>query len=273
MRIRVGIDVVGNETAVQLVKMVVDDCLEAGMTPIIVYTARGLRSNPLDPEAQRHFIEWLVTLAKALKDEPPVLAYELLVETSGGLRDKPRLFNKLYREVPAAIRRIDPYRVVIVTAPANRSSPFSLPLLDLPRDPWLAAEWHIYAGGPKPGPRPVYNATLIQEAAAFAANWSKVTGTPLWVGAWRPNRYPRAAVHAPRLPDGAPEGMFPVDEVLDFTRLMVHVLCRRGIPFAVNAGTKFFDYESLRWYPSQEPILRVVLSGQCGARPWLAGRR
>lgn len=272
VRIRVSIDVVGNETALRLVRTVVEDCLTANITPIIVYTAPELRSNPLSPSAQRHFLEWWRTLAEALRGEPPRLAYELLVETSGGLRDKPRLVNRLYNEAIAEIRRIDPHRVVIVTAPANRSSPFSLPLLRLPRDPWLAAEWHIYAGGPRPGPHPVYNATLIREAAAFAANWSRETGIPVWMGAWRPNNYPRAAGrHAPRLPDGAPAGLFPVDEVLGFTRLMVKTLCSEGIPFAVNADTKFFDYQGLRWYPSQEPLLRIILSGRCGPRPWLRG--
>ena len=274
VRIRVGMDVVGNETAVKLVKMVVSDCLEANITPIIVYTARELRENPLSPRAQRHFVEWWRMLAEALRGEPPRLAYELLIETSGGLRDKPGLVNRLYNEALAAIRSVDPHRVVIVTAPANRSSPFSLPLLRLPHDPWLAAEWHIYAGGPRPGPHPVYNATLIREAAGFAANWSRETGIPVWMGAWRPNRYPRAAMkHAPRLPDGAPAGIFPVKEVVNFTRLMTGTLCRSGIPFAVNADTKFFDYQGLRWYPSQEPLLRIILSGRCAPRPWLQGRR
>ncbi len=273
VRIRVGIDVVGNETAIELIKIVVSDCLRANITPIIVYTASELRRNPQSPAAQRHFVEWWRTLAEALRGEPPRLAYELLIETSGGLSDKPGLVNRLYREALAVIRSVNPHRVVIVTAPANRSSPFSLPLLRLPRDPWLAAEWHIYAGGPRPGPRPVYNATLIREAAGFAARWSRETGIPVWMGAWRPNRYPRAAGRsAPRLPDGAPAGVFPVSEVIDFTRLMTETLCSSGIPFAVNADTKFFDYRSLRWYPSQEPLLRIILSGSCAPRPWLRGR-
>lgn len=273
VRIRVAMDVVGNETALRLIKMVVDDCLKANVTPIIVYTARELRSRPLDPAVQKHFVEWWATLAQALHGESSRLAYELLIETSGALQDKPWLVNRLYNETIAEIRGIDPYRVIIVTAPANRSSPFSLPLLRLPRDPWLAVEWHIYAGGPRPGPEPVYNATLVREAVRFAAEWSEETGIPVWMGAWRPNRYPRAAMkRAPKLPDGAPAPLFTVDEVVNFTRLMAGALCRAGIPFAINDDTKFFDYQHLRFYPSQEPLLEVMFSYNCARPPpWERG--
>jgi hypothetical protein len=52
-----------------------------------------------------------------------LVSYDLVVETSGALREEqPSFLNKLYNETIEAIRRIATYRVIIVT-PGNTSSP------------------------------------------------------------------------------------------------------------------------------------------------------
>ncbi len=260
VRIRVSGDVVGNASLLREVREVVDDCLRAGLIPVLTYTADEVRVNPTDSEAQEHFIRWWATVAEALRDEPYTLSYDLMIESSHNIRDYPGILNKLYAGAIEAIRKVDKFRVIILTAP-DSSSPFHLNELKLPEwGKYIIVEWHVYAGGPCPkkGVKEPYNKTLIREAIAAALNWSERTGVPTWVGAWRPNCYLKHGKQ--KLPDGAPEGILPEAEALNFTRFMAEELRRAGIPYDINADELFLNYETLNWYPSQERILEAALN-------------
>jgi len=254
VRIRVCGDVVSNATLLEMLKEVVNDCLKAGIVPIISYCANELREHPTDPSALHHFVEWWVTVAKAFKGYPYTLSYDLIIETSGPIKSYPEVLNKAYTEVIKAIRSIDRYRIIIVT-PANVSKPWALKYLRIPIDQYIIAEWHVFAGGPCHRNRFVgmeVCRSVIQQAVNAALNWSKRTGVPTWVGAWRPNCYPKK---------GKGRGpILPEDVAIEFSKLMVSELCSRGIPYDVNADTKFFDYYNLSWYPSQRELLNVVLN-------------
>ena len=259
VRIRISGDVLSNKTIIKEIEEVVDDCLSAGLIPIITYTADEVRDNPTSPSAQKHFIEWWVTVARALKDEPYALSYDLVIESSHEVRNYPQILNELYSETIKAIREIDKYRILILTSP-NSSSPFNLNQLQIPEeDKYLIAEWHIYAGGPCPkkGKLQPYNKTLIEDAIRTAIEWSEKTDVPIWVGAWRPNCYPKHIVT--RWPDGAPKGILPLDEALNFTEFMSEELRKNGIPYDINADELFLNYSTLKWYSSQESILQAVL--------------
>ncbi len=263
VRIRVGVDVINNSKALSELKDIVNDCLKAGIIPIITYTAYDIRNNPTNPQAVKHFINWWVTIARYFKGTSYLLSYDLVIESSGKIKNYPWLLDKIYNETITAIRKIDRYRIIIVTAPANISSPFALKYLKIRWDPYIIAEWHIYAGGPCPkrgenSSGPVYSREYIKEAVEVAINWSKKTDIPIWMGAWRPNCYPK---HVERYyPDGAPKGLYTVNQVLPFVKYMTNILCKNHIPFDINADTRFFDIKDLRWYGSQEKILEVILS-------------
>ena len=257
VRIRISGDVVANKTLLQMLRTVINDCLGAGLVPVITYTAPRLRGGDLSSSAQRHFVQWWVTVAKYLRDESYLVSYDLLVEGSGALRDKPELLNRLYNETIAVIRRIDPYRVIIVT-PANTSSPFSLKCLRTRFDNYTIAEWHIYAGGPKGPLQNPFDKAFINAAIETALNWSKETHVPVYMGAWRPNKIPKH--NKERLPDGAPRGKYPLGVAIQFSKYMAEQLCSHHIPFTVNADTLFIDYEKPGWYPSQEPIINTIIN-------------
>jgi len=258
VRIRVGGDVTSNETLLKMLKEVVQDCLRAGVIPIITYTADDLRNNPTSLKAQEHFVRWWVTVAECFKGAPYALSYDLLIESSGKIKDYPNILNKVYNETIAAIRKIDRYRILIVT-PAHVSSPFYLKYLKVRWDPYMIAEWHIYAGGPTPlkrgGP---YNETFIREAVEAAVSWSREHGIPTWVGAWRPVRLPKHGIKQ-HYPDGAPKGIYPMSVDIKFAKVMVEALKSAGIPYDVNADALYFNIKDLKWYPSQEPLLKVIL--------------
>ena len=259
VRIRVSGDVVNNKTLINEIREVVNDSLKAGLIPILTYTADDVRDNPTSPTVRKHFIEWWVTVANALKDEPYTLSYDLIIESSHEIRNYPQILNELYGETIKAIREIDKYRILILTSP-NSSSPFNLNQLQIPGgDKYLIAEWHIYAGGPCPkkGSLQPYNKTLIIEAIKTAMRWSEKTGVPTWVGAWRPNCYPKHLIS--RWPDGAPKGTLTLNEALNFTRFMAEELRKNGIPYDINADELFLNYSTLKWYSSQEQLLKAVL--------------
>ncbi len=248
VRIRVSSDVTTNRTALVQLGVIVNDTLKAGLLPVIAYTARGLRDNPENPRVQQHFLQWWLTVAEYFRDYPYNLSYDLLVESSGEIKDHPEILNKVYREVITEIRSIDPYRIIIVTPP-GRSSPFRLDELNITNDEYIMAEWHIYAGGPRGCS---YNTTYIEESVQVALQWSQKTGIPTWMGAWRPNDYPK--------PSGKnPKPLCPVSLEENFTRTMVSYLTEANIPYDINSDTKFFDIENLTWYTAQRDILQIIV--------------
>jgi len=256
VRIRVGSEAAENPQALKQLEEIVDDCLKAGIIPIIAYKAEELRNNPTDPEAIEHFKKWWKTIAEHFKNKPYLLSYDLIIESSGPLKNHPEILNRVYNETIRIIRSIDRYRIIIVT-PANTSKPHALGQLRIKWDPYIMAEFHIYAKGPCPPRRernetsPHYDTRLIDEAIEEAADWSKKNRIPVWMGAWRPNCYRRGR--------GGAKPVYTPSQVLPFVEYMTTRLCRSHIPFDINADTHFFNITSLEWYPQQEKILNTIL--------------
>ena len=249
VRIRVGIDVTTNHTALIQLGMIVNDTLETGLIPVIAYTARDLRVNPESIQAQEHFLNWWLTIAEYFKHYPYTLSYDLLIESSGKVKDHPEILNKLYQELIKEIRSMDPHRIIIVTPP-GRSSPLLLDELNITNDGYIMAEWHIYAGGPRGCS---YNMTYIEESIQAALTWSRRTGIPTWMGAWRPNDYPKPSGKNPR-------PLCPISLEENFTATMVAQLTRANIPYDVNSDTRFFNIANLTRYSSQERILEIIVN-------------
>ncbi len=250
VRIRVGMDVVENKTVLLQLAEIVNDTLEVGLIPIITYTAPELRENPTSEAAQEHFVKWWETVANYFQGYPYLLSYDLLIESSGGIKSHPEVLSKVYSETIREIRKIDPYRLIFVT-PSHVSSPFYLNELNVTNDGYTLAEWHIYASGPKGCS---YNESYVEKAISSALKWSRKTGTPTWFGAWRPNCYPKAG--------GGNGPLCSMEVELNFSRAMVSALSKAGIPYDINSDVHFFDIASLTWYQSQESVLEVILHPQ-----------
>ena len=231
--VRIRVDFVPDSRNLTRLKEVVDDCLKAGIIPVVAYSAKELRENPNEKNAEK-FVEWWRKVAVTLKDEP-LVSFDLIIETGGPVKNKPEFLNAVYSRAIAAIRQISPHRIVMVT-PARLSSPFELKYLNV-SGKYIIAEWHIYAGGPK---KRGFNRTLIESAVKTAVEWSKKTGIPTWVGAWRPLR------------PGVNETVY-----LKFTKFMSGILKKNNIPYDINADEWFFNAENLTW--QREDLLRVVL--------------
>ncbi len=248
VRIRIGEDVTKNSTVLVQLKEIVNDTLKVNMIPIITYTAPELRGNPKNECTQEHFVKWWLTVAQYFKNYPYTLSYDLLIESSGDIKSYPDVLNKVYLQTISEIRTVDPYRIIFVT-PAGISKPSYLSELSITNDGYILAEWHIYASGPQDCS---YNKSYINNSIMTALNWSKNTGILTWLGAWRPNKYPKNSGK-----NGKP--ICSINVELNFSKAMVSALSFAHIPYDINADTRFFDIQNLTWYSSQESVLKIIL--------------
>ena len=89
VRIRVGNNILNNRTALIQLSEIINDTLKANLIPIITYTAPDLRNNPTGLQAQKHFINWWKYIATYFKNYNHLLSYELIIETSGAIKNYP----------------------------------------------------------------------------------------------------------------------------------------------------------------------------------------
>jgi len=258
-------DVTG-KTLIQELTNVVDDCIDAGLIPVIAYQAKPFKLNPTDDDILYEVVEWWKTVAEHFKDYPYTVAYDLIIETTDEIKKHNDRLNLLYEELAREIHAIDPERILII-APNKISSPYELENLafPLPHD-YMMVEWHFYAAGPsKSNPKKLWTTgtdeekTLIWDRITTAKNWSEANKIPVWVGAWRANRYPKGGSNE-TLYDGAPGGgEYDVDEQLTIASFISDALQSEKIPYAINSDTKFFNRETNEWYESMSDVLDAMI--------------
>ena len=264
VRIRANDDVLKDPEAMRALKISVDESLKAGLLPVIAYSASDFMENP-SKKTLEEAVNWWKKIAEIFKGYPYYLSYDLIIETNKNIRRHNDLLNEFYERVIPEIRKIDPYRIIFVT-PNDVSNPCYLKYLKFPKDPYIMIQWHFYASGPsKKNPKKLWTTgtkeekKLITDKIECALSWAKKMGMLTWVGAWMPSNYNKSHKNR-KFPDGAPAGGdYSLDEIINFASFMSHALKSHGVPYAINADTKFFDIEHLRWYKSVSKVLDVIL--------------
>ena len=114
------------------------------------------------------------------------------------------------------------------------------------------AEWHFYASGPDKSNEKKKWTTgtaeekkLIQDKIQTAVEWQKQTGIPTWVGAWMPGNYNKG-------------NEYSVNEQVVFASYMRQALTEAGIPFAVNADTKYYQADTNTWISVMQPVVKAI---------------
>lgn len=269
VRIRVKDDVLTDPTLLVELQHLVDDAIEAGLIPIIAYQAKEFKNDPTNERSMQHVLHWWQKVAETFRDKPYTLAYDIVIETTGKVKKHNDALNRLYQRVVQAIHRTDPHRIVILAA--NKiSSPYMLKALQIPEpSDYVMAEWHFYAAGPnkKPNKRgdkvwttgTEYEKKLLTDRFDTAVAWQR-KHIPTWVGAWMSNNFNHAGNPHAKRSDGAPAGgEYNIEEQAAFATFVARELQKRGIPYAVNSDTKFFDRTTNRWYPSMKPVLDAMI--------------
>lgn len=190
-----------------------------------------------------------VARAVAYRDKSYRLSFDLVIEVTNALNDKPELLNDIYEQLVSVVRKSNHDRILMIS-PRLRSDSAYLSDLEIPSDAngYLMAEWHFYAAGPsKTNEKKLWTTgtpaerQLVQSKIDKALQWQRETGIPTWVGAWMPGNYN----------DG---NDYTLDEQLAFASFVAQALEDASIPFAVNSDTKFYDRVEKRWYSEMLPL-------------------
>lgn len=261
VRIRIGDDIVDQQLMDRL-KEQVHDCLRHGIYPIIAYQGHYLEDLATsDEDAKTHLVNWWKNIAEEFKGDSDMLAFDILVEISGAYKTDYQFINSAYADVLAVIRETNPTRIVIFP-PVNLSNPNYLQYLEVPGtdDPYTLVEWHFYAAGPSKDPSNkkywLDGSTLqerknITDPIRTAVDWMQKTGYKTWVGAWMAGNYNKG-------------NEYTLPEQVMFASFMVRELAKEHIPWSVNAGNKYYDYENQTWYTKTAdaagmPVRDVIL--------------
>lgn len=250
VRIRVSEDI--SDALLQGLDRQISDCLSNGIIPIIAYQADSFKNNPNNKNMKK-VVEWWDTVAQRYQNYPFTLSFDLLIEATDALNQKPEKLNELYEQVTTKIRESNPERIIIIS-PRLRSDPAYLSELKIPTDHngYLMAEWHFYAAGPsKTNEKKLWTTgspaekKLIQDKIDTALAWQRKTGIPTWVGAWMAGDYN----------DG---NHYTVAEQVTFATFVCNALDNAGIPYAVNSDTKFYNRETNEWYEEMLPLRNTI---------------
>lgn len=287
VRIRVKDDVTkstqnpktGNMTLLQELKVVVDDCLKAGLIPIIAYQALSFKLDPTRDDIIDDVVNWWETVAKAFQGYSYDLAFNFVIETTEEVKHHNDRLNLLYQKISDRLRPLDSKRIFIC-APNKISAPEELSKLILPtlpggiKDPWVMVETHFYAAGPKrnnpkkrwdsdnDGFGDDYEKSLLKGKVNTASSWSVEQNVPVWIGAIMANNYNETGNPSDFLVDGAPGGGdYTPTQQIRFVRYVMRLLRKAEIPVAWNSDTKFFDRKQNTWYGSMEKVLDTIIDG------------
>ena len=222
----------------------ISQSIDNGIYPIIAYQGHYLEETATsDEDAREHLVNWWGNMANQLKDFGPELGFNVLVEISGRYKEDYTAMNSFYEDVYDTIRSTNPTRNIIFP-PVSISNPEYLQFLEIPGgdDPYVMAEWHLYAAGPKKSQSKKYwvDGSTAEERENVtgpietAVQWMNETGHVSWVGAWMAGNYNK-------------ENEYSVEEQVDFASFMTRTLEKYNIPHSVNAGNKYYDYETNTW--------------------------
>jgi len=266
VRIRVKDSVLSDPKLMSEIKNMVDDSLRAGLIPIVAYQGRDFKNNPTSDRELQKVIDWWSKVAKTFKNYPYTLSYDLIIENTKKVKKHNDRLNLLYKKTADAIRKIDKNRIIIV-APNKISNPYMLDKLVVPSPKdYMMVEWHFYASGPsRTRVKKLWTTGTTQEKDIvlnkinYAYNWSKKYNIPTWVGAWMTTNYNKVNKNR-RFADGAPAGgEYTLEEQKKFAKFMRDALSAKGIPFAVNSDTKYFNRKTNQWYGSVSEVLDIIL--------------
>ena len=87
--------------------------------------------------------------------------------------------------------------------------------------------------------------TLTKKSIKVAVDWQKETGIYTWVGAWMPGDYNKG-------------DNYSVKEQTEFASFMTQQLDKYGVPFAIVADDKFYDYKAEQWISKYKDLLNTI---------------
>lgn len=251
-----------DSTLFSMLDVVIEDCFEHGVIPIIAYNALEYELNPTAETLESDRL-WWETVANHYQNYPHTLLFNLNIEWSEIGGKNATGVNHWYETVTPGIRSTNPTRIIIYS-PIKLSNPSYLPDMKIPESggEYVMAEFHSYAAGPssdslsangRPNPKywttgTEYQKELVRNMIATGRNWQDSTGIATWLGAWMAGNVNHG-------------NTFPASDQAIFAEYFVHVLDSLEIPWAINTLDMYYDIENDLWIDSMN-IVRDLLSPQ-----------
>eukprot|EP00050_Salpingoeca_kvevrii_P004231 m.246425 g.246425 ORF g.246425 m.246425 type:complete len:410 (+) comp10968_c1_seq1:838-2067(+) len=255
LRLRVRADIYGFKTdtydkesmmnMLDNLEMVVADCIEHGIVPVISWIHHEAEVNGR-PEDGDNYVRWWRIVARRFMDAPFELTFNLFTELGvGAVRDVPAIYNDWTKRAVSAIRGTggnNEHRVIILGSPGKTSKNlYDVDTSILLNDLHLMVEWHIYASGPnKSGGQKNWEGTGSEEERAAAREhittaleWGRMAGVLTYMGAW--------------MPMDNIDGSLEQDEVEAFAKFFANELAAAGIPSTVNTDWHYYDETKQVW--------------------------
>lgn len=262
VRIRIADDI--STSLLNQVNKIVSDCLKHDLIPVVAYQADAFKNDPSNTALLDAAIAWWGSMADKLKDYSAKLSFDLLIECSDALNNDNAKLNEYLEKATARVRQTNPKRIVFIS-PRKLANPAYLNELSIPSqgNGYIMAETHFYAAGPsKTNANKLWTTGTNAEKKMITDNidaayaWQTSKGIPVWIGAWMPADY-----------DGSDNSGFTssytVAEQVVFATFVSCQLKKKGIPYAVNSDTKFYDRNANTWYTEIAPVVNAFLNPVC----------
>ncbi|KAK3755986.1 hypothetical protein QZH41_003338 [Actinostola sp. cb2023] len=247
--------------------VVVDKCLEVGVIPIISWIHH--RAEAYASEADRRdYVTWWTAVANQLRDKDYRLSFNLFTELgidgcgsncSESLRRRPDKYNRWTSDVVTAIRATggkNAKRILILGSPGKTAKALGLINQTIyQNDPYLMAEWHIYASGPnkKEGSQKYWSGDgtgagkeNVLKAIRYAVEFTNTSNLVTYLGAWMPA-------------DNA-GGSLTEAEVINFARFFTSELQKEKIPWSLNVLDRYYDTRKSEWITDVQDVAGRALN-------------
>jgi len=243
-------------------EQVVDACIEEDIIAIISWINHNAeeRANETD---KVNYVNWWTEVARTMKGKSFNLAFNLFTEIGNNpLRNDINKYNDWTRRAVDSIRSIDPQRIIILSAPAKKSSSLINIASDIyTGDNYMLAEWHLYASGPnKGGGQKNWEGTGSSSDRAnlisvvdIALNFTKNSGIPTYFGAW--------------MPWDNINNSLSDDETMHFCKFFIETLEIKGIPWSVNALNHFYDEDQNEWTGPRSFLVDTLVMYYINGKP------
>ncbi len=237
------------------IEKVIKDTLDAGLIPVLVFRASDFKIHA-DKKTEEEAIVWWKKTAEVFKDYPKELSFDLIIEVTEKLNKDPKILNDFYKKAIAEIRKTNPKRIILIS-PRIRSAPEYLGELEFPKnDKNIMAEFHFYASGPdKKNPKKKWTTgteeekKLIRNKIKLVLDFQKKTGRRVWVGAWMAGNYNKG-------------NDYSIAEQEKFATFVVGELQKAKIPYAINSGKRFYNYEKKKPIKEMEKLRENIINNK-----------
>ncbi|XP_063405507.1 cellulase/esterase CelE-like [Mytilus trossulus] len=270
LRCRADLDNLNMAVFLDNLETVVNDCLATNIAPIISWIHH--EAEAFATELHRtNYLKWWRRVAEKLKDKDYRLSFNLFTELgvdscenecAQSLRENTAKYNDWTSAVVKRIRKSggkNDKRMLILGSPKKTAK--GLEEIDqniYKNDPYMMAEWHIYASGPNkkltndgnPGQKywsgtgDDFGKSNVMTAIGYANYFTSFYNLTTYLGAW--------------MPQANEFGDLSQSEIINFGKYFVQVI--KPIPWSMNVLDTYYDTRNSDWILNDQVIKGQTLN-------------